>query len=138
MDGVTSPFFAGGGGLLNVCIADQHPTTQVTRTYDVDAAVYIEGASYFVIRDSIIQSIKGSGLKLGTVTVCNLDNSAVRFCGFIDAREPPTSYPAIQIGTINYAALWLSNSVLEGNQGRAILPRRLDPQFPPSHSQYAL
>jgi hypothetical protein len=115
--GAQFPFLAGGGGLLNVCIADQDPQNQATRNYAVDAAVYVEGASYFVIRDCVIQSIKGSGLKLGTVTVCNMDNSVVRYCGFIDeTTNPDTPYPAIQIGTINYAALWLNNCVVEGNQ----------------------
>jgi hypothetical protein len=46
-----------------------------------------------------------------------VDNTAVRYCGFIDeTTNPDTLYPAIQIGTLNYAALWLSNSVVEGNQ----------------------
>jgi len=111
--GATDFVQTSGGGIEGLSIADWIGTSQA-RNFAIQAAINIDEASYFSIRDTIIQWIKGSALRVGSCVVVTVDGN----CHWNSCGDAGTSRPVIELhgGVVGVAFMWAYNLFLEASQ----------------------
>lgn len=104
---------AGGGGIRHVHIVDEplDIAFHLGRNHEIDAAVYVEGATYFMIDDCWFSFLKGTAIKVGRVTVCRINSGRISRCGY-------DNKPSVHVfgdGNEGYGAARIFDLVLEGS-----------------------
>jgi hypothetical protein len=118
---LNNPGAGAGGGIVGITINDIATNGGSPRATTISAAaVWIDDAADFTMRDCMIQFIKGTAIRVDESTYCRLLHSRIDQCG-VEETETEEPKPVIDMGgQATQAFVWTDGLFIQGNHNTHI------------------